>query len=232
MFKELAKRLGFLPPQGAHDKPREVQAAEAPEVPIPQDAGGPEAAGELEAPGGIEEIDPAALFAEEGGPQPEEAAPQEPPPNAQAEFEVGVQLCQMKEYLMGLEALTRAAEQGHAQAQFLCGCMYRQGVGVEADGRQALTWLRRSGKQGVLEAQMACAEIYETGSGAKLNLKQALYWYEQAAKQGSLAAQLKCGNMYYRGRAENRNPKKARRWLEAAAAQGSEEARDLLERYF
>ena len=100
---------------------------------------------------------------------------------------------------MGLEALTRAAEQGHAQAQFLCGCMYRQGVGVEVDERQALTWLRRSGKQGVLEAQLACAEIYETGNGAKLNLKQALYWYEQAAKQGSLAAQLKCGNMYCPG---------------------------------
>ena len=223
MFKELAKRLGFLPPQGARP-----QADQPVEDPAPRDAGEPEAA--LEPLAGIEELDPAALFAEEPS-QPEEDAPASPR-NAQAEFEVGVQLCQMKEYLMGLEALTRAAEQGHAQAQFLCGCMYRQGVGVEVDGRQALTWLRRSGKQGFLEAQLACAEIYETGNGAKLNLKQALYWYEQAAKQGSLAAQLKCGNMYYRGRAENRNPKKARRWLEAAAAQGSEEARSLLERYF
>ena len=228
MFKELAKRLGFLPPQDARGK--QDPAVESPEAPAPQDAGEPETSLELEPLAGIEELDPAALFAEEG-PRPEEDASASPR-NAQAEFEVGVQLCQMKEYLMGLEALTRAAEQGHAQAQFLCGCMYRQGVGVEVDERQALTWLRRSGKQGVLEAQLACAEIYETGNGAKLNLKQALYWYEQAAKQGSLAAQLKCGNMYSRGRAENRNPKKARRWLEAAAQQGSEEARDLLERYF
>ena len=228
MLKELAKRLGFFPPQGVHDRPREPQA---PQDPVPRDAGAPEAPEPLS---GIEDLDPAALFAEEPSPRPEarEEPPAEASPDAQAEFEAGVRLCRMKEYPLGLEALTRAAEQGHAQAQFLCGCMYRQGVGVEPDGRQALTWLRRSGKQGFLEAQLACAEIYETGSGAKLNLKQALYWYEQAAKQGSLAAQLKCGNMYYRGRAENRNPKKARRWLEAAARQGSEEARSLLERYF
>ena len=114
MFKELAKRLGFLPPQDARGK--QDPAVESPEAPAPQDAGEPETSLELEPLAGIEELDPAALFAEEG-PRPEEDASASPR-NAQAEFEVGVQLCQMKEYLMGLEALTRAAEQGHAQAQF------------------------------------------------------------------------------------------------------------------
>ena len=53
MFKELAKRLGFLPPQGARP-----QADQPVEDPAPRDAGEPEAA--LEPLAGIEELVPAA----------------------------------------------------------------------------------------------------------------------------------------------------------------------------
>lgn len=136
------------------------------------------------------------------------------------------------DYGAALEDFLQAAKQGHIESQFLCGQMYRRGVGVEANDKLALNWYKRAAKQGHLGGQMACGSIYEEGRGTEIDLKRALSWYEQAAKQGCVDAQLKCGYMYYGGRAETRNPKKARRWMESAAESGNEEAKRFLEERF
>lgn len=136
------------------------------------------------------------------------------------------------DYETALAAFLRAAEQGHIEAQFLCGQMYRRGIGTQANDRSALIWYKRAAKQGHLNGQLACASIYEDGRGTEIDLKRSLSWYELAARQGSVEAQLKCGYMYYGGRAETRNPRKARHWLETAAENGSEEAEKFLKERF
>lgn len=156
--------------------------------------------------------------------------PQRPP--EEISYETGVRAYRAREFTQALEAFLEAAGQGHAEAQYLCGQMYRQGIGAAANTKLALTWYKRAAKQGYLNAQLSCAAMLESGEGTDINVKQALYWYEQAAKQGDLQAQLKCGRMYYRGRAETRNPQKARRWLETAAGNGSEDAQKLLSELF
>lgn len=150
----------------------------------------------------------------------------------QADFLAGRQAWEAREYDQALEALLRAGEQGHREAQYLCGRIYQQCSQAEGRERLALTWYRRAAKQGHLAAQLSCAAMYAEGQGTQMNLKRALSWYEQAARQGDLDAQLKCGCMYCQGRAETRNPKKARQWLETAAAGGSEEARRILRERF
>lgn len=183
--------------------------------------------------GSEETREQAETTAEEEAPPP--AAPsaaggEEPP--GQADFLAGRQFWANRQPEQALEALLRAGEQGHREAQYLCGRIYQQWVQDEGRERLALTWYRRAAKQGHLDAQLSCASMYEQGRGAQMNLKRALSWYEQAARQGSVEAQLKCGCMYSQGRAETRNPKKARHWLETAAAGGSEEAqRNLRERF-
>ena len=150
----------------------------------------------------------------------------------QADFLAGRQFWANRQPEQALEALLRAGEQGHREAQYLCGRIYQQWVQDEGRERLALTWYRRAAKQGHLDAQLSCASMYEQGRGAQMNLKRALSWYEQAARQGSVEAQLKCGCMYSQGRAETRNPKKARHGLETAAAGGSEEAQRILRERF
>lgn len=166
-------------------------------------------------------------------PEPQEA---EPAKTAEAEpadpLAAGRDAYRAGDYAAALSAFLEAAEQGHVESQFLCGQMYRRGIGTESNDRLALTWYKRAAKQGHLGGQLACASIYEDGRGTEIDLKRALSWYEQAAKQGSVDAQLKCGYMYYGGRAETRNPKKARRWLEAAAKNGSAEAQTFLDERF
>ena len=214
MLKDYVTKLlgGPAKSKGRHEqKPEEPRPA--PEGPaedifeVPPDSGEPE--------------DPRDYFIEEPPQAPEELI-----------YETGVRAYRAREFPQALEAFLQAAGQGHAEAQYLCGQMYRQGIGAAANGRLALTWYKRAAKQGYLNAQLTCAAMFESGEGTEINVKQALYWYEQAAKQGDLQAQLKCGRMYYRGRAETRNPQKARRWLETAAGNGSEDAQKLLSELF
>ena len=175
---------------------------------------------------------------EEAGSPPQAPAADEPAPvggeerPGQADFLAGRQFWAQRQPEQALEALLRAGEQGHREAQYLCGRIYQQWIQAEGREKLALTWYRRAAKQGHLDAQLSCAAMYEQGRGTQMNLKRALSWYEQAARQGSLEAQLKCGCMYCQGRAETRNPKKARQWLETAAAGGSEEARRILQERF
>jgi len=167
-------------------------------------------------------------------PEPEEI--QAPPPPDDTEeptlFAAGREAYRAGDYSTALADFLQAAEEGHVESQFLCGQMYRRGVGVEANDKIALNWYKKAAKQGHIGGQMACGSIYEEGRGTEVDLKRALSWYELAAKQGCMDAKLKCGYMYYGGRAETRNPKKARRWMESAAESGSEEAKKFLEERF
>ena len=53
----------------------------------------------------------------------------------------------------------KAAEQGHAKAQYFCGYMLRQGEGVAQDQTAALGWLRKAAEQGDVGAQYFCGEM-------------------------------------------------------------------------
>lgn len=232
MFKDRIPKLPFL--QTSQSKSRRKERLEKAAAPPEEEDLWPEgdpfaqapekAAPSLEDPPAQDGALPAPMPAEAGG-QPD--APQSP-----ALFAAGRDAYRAGDYGAALEDFLRAAEQGHMESQFLCGQMYRRGVGVEANDKLALNWYKRAAKQGHLGGQMACGSIYEEGRGTGIDLKRALSWYEQAAKQGCVDAQLKCGYMYYGGRAETRNPRKARRWMESAAENGSEEAKKFLEERF
>lgn len=233
MFKEYMSKLPFLQSTQSRTRRRErigrVAQADGEELwpegdpfqsdaPEMSDAPDPEAEGTgspaMEAPSG------------------DEAAPEPPSPLPPELFAAGRDAYRAGDYAAALEAFLRAAESGHMESQFLCGQMYRRGLGADTNDKLALNWYKRAAKQGHMGGQLACGSIYEEGRGTEIDLKRALSWYEQAAKQGSVDAQLKCGYMYYGGRAETRNPKKARRWMESAAESGSVEAKKFLEERF
>lgn len=214
MLKEYMSKLPFL--QGSQSKRSRPQPPERP--PQPEEDLWPE--GDPFASPPLEEEPPAVPSAGSGVSRPDEL------------FAAGRDAFRSGDYPSALTDFLQAAELGHTESQFLCGQMFRRGMGVEANDKTALSWYKRAAGQGHLEGQMACGSIYEEGRGTEIDLKRALSWYERAAKQGCVDAQLKCGYMYYSGRAETRSPKKARRWLETAAENGNEEARKFLEERF
>ena len=53
----------------------------------------------------------------------------------------------------------RAAEQGHAEAQYRLGRKHMLGEGVQKDAGRAATWYRKAAKQGHAEAQQSLDQL-------------------------------------------------------------------------
>lgn len=80
----------------------------------------------------------------------------------------------------------RAAEQGHAGAQFNLGLLYLHGEGVPQNTSTALEWFTRSAEQGNTDAQNNLGVIYLTGEGGvPQNKDLAVEWFRKAAEQGN-----------------------------------------------
>jgi len=80
-------------------------------------------------------------------------------------------------------AVRALAEQGHADAQFVLGTMYRDGQGVAQDYTETLRWWRKAAELGVVDAQYALGNMYAGGSGIAQDAILAYMWYSIAALQ-------------------------------------------------
>ena len=68
-------------------------------------------------------------------------------------YQEGTAAFEAKNYAAALKLLTKAAERGHAGAQFHLGRMYSAGMGAAQDKAEALRWYEKSAEQGVAQAQ-------------------------------------------------------------------------------
>jgi len=80
--------------------------------------------------------------------------------------------------------LQRAAAQGHLSAQYLLGCCYRDGMGVQQDHDTAAYWLHHAAGQGCAPAQYYLGRLAQD----KSRDTEAISWYRMAATQGYRAA--------------------------------------------
>ena len=79
----------------------------------------------------------------------------------------------------------KAAENGHAEAQWNLGVRYLSGVlGVKKDLRQAEHWFRKSAEQGYADGQFGVGYCYLV----RRDYVNAKYWAEKAAAQGHIEA--------------------------------------------
>ena len=103
----------------------------------------------------------------------------------------------------------KAAEQGHAEAQFNLGVCYETGDGVAKNSKEAVKWYRKAAEQGHANAQNNLGFCYGTGEGVTKNSKEAVKWYRKAAEQGLAGAQSNLGVCYYNGNGVTKNYKEA-----------------------
>lgn len=96
-------------------------------------------------------------------------------------------------------AALKAARRGNVEAQVQTAYAYINGVGVPADGKQALYWFRQAALSGDGEALWKCAEIYLKGELVTQDLEEAAPFLLLAAKQGSVPAQLELSRFYANG---------------------------------
>ena len=78
----------------------------------------------------------------------------------------------------------RAAEQGHAIAQYDLSWMYQHGRGVSPNFSEAVKWCRLAAEQGYADAQNTLGWRYQYGRGVGVqNYAEAIQWYRRAAEQ-------------------------------------------------
>ena len=78
----------------------------------------------------------------------------------------------------------RAAEAGHADAQFNLGYMYNTGEGVAQDYTEALAWYRRAAEQRHARAQSSLGSMYYKGEGVPQDHILAYMWFNLAGANG------------------------------------------------
>jgi outer membrane biosynthesis protein TonB len=78
----------------------------------------------------------------------------------------------------------RAAEKGHAAAQYNLGIMTYLGQGVEQDYAGAAEWFKKAGEQDHAAAQYNLGFLYFEGKGVPKDSLQAYMWIDRAANLG------------------------------------------------
>ncbi len=77
----------------------------------------------------------------------------------------------------------RSAGQGYNPARFLCGELYRRGVGVEEDPLRALGFYLAAARDGHRDAMWQCASHYLQMRDQD-SIREGMYWVEKAAAAG------------------------------------------------
>ena len=129
-----------------------------------------------------------------------------------------------------IDHIESLAENRVAEAVFLMGTAYDEGLGKTADIETAVQWYRRAADLGHGLARHNLGNVYFEGRGVAQNDSLAVHWWTMAAEGGDTIPQLRLGTMYEEGRGVARNLTEARRWYGLSAARGNADARAALER--
>lgn len=112
---------------------------------------------------------------------------------------------------------TRAAEQGHANAQFDLGRMYVTGKGVTQNVELGVAWQLKAAEQGLASAQFVIGKRYFSGAGLTQDYQQALDMFLGAADQGLVSAQNQLGAMLFKGEGVPQDLVQAHKWFSIAS---------------
>ena len=126
------------------------------------------------------------------------------------------------------EQILKSAEQGNAEAQYLLGCLYESGEGIEQNYSKALEWYRKAAEQGNAGAQSCLGKFYEEGLGVQQDYNESAKWYRKAAECGEPAAQLAMVQICL---VEKKYPE-AVQWCYKVAKQGNVKAQCFMGQFY
>ena len=120
-----------------------------------------------------------------------------------------------------LKSLFASANMGNSDAKTLLGTMYKNGVGVPKDTKEAVRWYKQAADQGNAVAQFHLGLRYKHGNGLPEDNQEAVRLLLLSANQGYDNAQTQLGIMYREGDVVAKNEEEATRWFRLAATQGN-----------
>ena len=109
------------------------------------------------------------------------------PFDAEALCKTGIQYAEAENPEKAVACFRKAAEQGHADAQYRLGECYDEGRGVERDLTEAAGWYRKAAEQGHADAQYRLGECYAEGEGVGRDPFMALRWWRSLDDEDHLS---------------------------------------------
>jgi uncharacterized protein len=103
---------------------------------------------------------------------------------------------------------SKAAVQGHVDAQYKLGLTYQYGTGVAIDFREAGLWYHMAAEQRHTNAMYQLGTLYDpsfetdhkdSATPWEADAKKCLYWYTAAAKRGKPEAQFALALCFFQG---------------------------------
>ena len=128
------------------------------------------------------------------------------------DFEKGEFAMEQGDTDTAIKFYTKAAEQGHAEAQNSLGVIY-DGQGNVSE---AFKWYKKSAEQGRADAQYSLGFCYLMGKGCEKNGEECVKWLQQSADQGFGLASATLGMLYETGTGVEKNNAEAAKWYQKA----------------
>ena len=129
-----------------------------------------------------------------------------------------------RDYEQAVAWLSKAAEGGHALAQFSLALRYKLGQGVNKDPEKEVYWYQKSASQGNLEAQYYLALLLLKGEGVEQDIEKALFMLSDLAVEGHESAQYQLYTLYNKGNIVGKDETLSRVYLLKASESGHSDA--------
>ena len=95
---------------------------------------------------------------------------------AEKDYQKGNEFLKQKKYDRAFDSYQKAADAGHAGAQYNLATFYVEGKVVRQDYDKAVEWFEKAAKQGLKDAQYNLAAMYHQGAGVEKDEEKAQYW--------------------------------------------------------
>ncbi|MCL2363747.1 MAG: sel1 repeat family protein [Defluviitaleaceae bacterium] len=171
--------------------------------------------------------------------------------DADAQHRMSEYFYKIRKYKQTLKWVTKAAEQGHIEAQRALGDYYGGGEAecsgalaihgirqiIAPDYKKSVLWLTKAAEQGMADAQYYMGIRYWYGDGVVQDYNQAAQWFAQAAQQEEypqcqtwevMTASRRLCFMFYCGYGVARDYEQSKKWYAKAAEMGDESAGQML----
>ena len=147
-------------------------------------------------------------------------------------YNIGKMLYEKKDYLHSIDWFKKASERGYAEADYILGVIYCQGLGTTADKEIGYEYYLDAAKSGHVLAQMEVAKYHQKNGYPDL----AEAWWRMAAEKGNSNAQFELALFLYNPQIDSiyaatidlderkERQKEAASWYEKSANQGNPNA--------
>ncbi len=132
------------------------------------------------------------------------------------------------DYGIAFDGIMNFAKRDDPHAQYLIGRFYEDGLGVDQDYQEAISWFEKATRQNQPEAKAALLVMYEVGLGRPTDPQQMYDWHLRAAQLGNAQAQTQVAIFYENGEGIAQDQQKAADWYRRAALQNNSNAQFLL----